>query len=213
MIKVSKEKISERIGVESFEETVLHKALQRVPPISVSGPWIAGGAVRRTLEGRKLDSDWDFFFNTQQQLEKFGDDLRVLGGKLVKKNDKNEAWILPASVPEDTEGEGKFLPEMKIQLIAFQYYESAEKVIDSFDFTICQFAYDGTSIYMGDFSLWDVSRKKLVPHKITYATASVRRLLKYANQGYTVCGGAISELLQQVANTPSIIESSTLYID
>jgi hypothetical protein len=212
-IKVASDKLAGRLNVTEFSETILFKALSRVPKLSEKGPWIAGGAVRRTIEGKKLESDFDFFFANKEQEDQFAYDLVEMGAKLLKKNDKNSLYILSSSIPDDTEGEGVYLPEMKIQLINFTYFETAEAVIDSFDFTLCQFAYDGNMVYMSDFALWDVARKKLVPHKISYATSSLRRLMKYANQGFTVCGGALSQILQQVVDNPSVIQADTLYID
>jgi hypothetical protein len=212
-LTLTQEKIVSRIGVTEFAETVLYRALHRVPQLSEKGPWIAGGAVRRTIEGKKLDSDFDFFFASKEQETEFAKGLAEMGAKLLKENDKNHVYILPSSIPESDDGDKKYLPEMKIQLINFAYLASAEAVIDNFDFTLCQFAYDGATIYMGDFSLWDVARKKLVPHKISYATSSLRRLMKYANQGFTVCGGALSTILQQVVENPSSIQADNLYID
>jgi hypothetical protein len=213
-ISILAEKICNRIRVQSFAETDLAKTLERLPKPSSEGPWIAGGAVRRTIQCKTLDSDFDFFFASADQTEKFAADLVSLGGQLRGKNEKNQTYILPSKVVGgDNETPLTQLPELKIQLITFQYFASAEQVIDSFDFTLCQFAYDGSKLYMGDFSLWDVARKRLVPNRISYATSSLRRLLKYANQGFTVCGGALSEILQQVVQNPQIIEADTLYID
>jgi hypothetical protein len=212
-MKINKQRICNRINAETFEETVLHKALSRLPALSENGPWLAGGAIRKTIQCAALDSDFDFFFKDQEQLDNFAEGLQEKGARLLVSNDKNEKWILPTEIPEDTEGENIYLPEMEIQLIKFQFYESAEAVIDSFDFTLCQFAYDGENLFMSDFALWDVARKKIVPHKITYGTSSLRRLMKYANQGFTACGGCLSEILEQVVRDPSVIQSETLYID
>lgn len=212
-MKINKEKFCDRLNVTEFSETVLYRALSRLPKLGGNGPWLAGGAIRKTIQGVSLDSDFDFFFKDQAQLDLFKEGLENCGARMLKQNDKNEMWILPSCIPEDTEGEGIYLPEMEIQLIKFRWYETAEEVIDSFDFTLCQFAYDGEWIFLSDFALWDVARRKLVPHKITYGTASLRRLIKYANQGFTACGGALSEILRQVAQDPSIIQEETLYID
>lgn len=213
MIIIAKDKLSDRLGVETFDQTVLSRALNRLPILTANGPWLAGGAVRRTLQGKALDSDFDFFFKSEQQAEDFCNSLTDLGAKLLRSNDMNSQYKLPGMVPEDQEGTGLYLPEMDIQVIRFRYYDSAEQVLDSFDFTLSQFAYDGANVYMADLALWDVARMKLVPHKITYATSSLRRLLKYTNQGFTVCAGALSNILEQVAQNPNIIEADIKYID
>ena len=212
MIKVNASDVCNRIGVQTFDETILHKALQRVPAVSSAGPWIAGGAVRKTIQGAPLSSDFDFFFASQEQADAFSTNVRGMGASLLYDNEKNSTYILPTSVVNLDDKSFK-LPEMKIQAICFRYYASAEEVIDSFDFTISQFAYDGESIFMADFALWDLARKRLVPHRISYATSSLRRIIKYANEGFTVCSGGLSEILNQVVADPTVIHSETLYID
>ena len=209
-MKIPASDFAKRLGIDDFSETVLAKALTRCPAISEGGPWIAGGAVRNTIAGNPLDSDWDFFFANEQQAKDFEDEL---SGNLVKQTDKASTFMLPAKIPEGMEGEGVVLPQMDIQAIKFQFYPSADAVIESFDYTISQFSFDGTDIYVSPFALWDLARKRLVPTKITFAAASVRRMLKYAKQGYTLCPGAITDVLQQVVNDPRIIEADTQYID
>lgn len=217
MIVVPKQELCNRLGVATFEETGLHQVLRYLPKVSPDGPWLAGGAVRRTLDRTPLDSDFDFFFKNEEQKNKFAEQLREEDGAFqVFENEFNATYLMPAQiiphdeVPEWNKG---VTPEAKIQLIHFRYYNSAEEVIDSFDFTLSQFAYDGENIYMADFAMWDVARRRLVPHKLTYATASVRRLLKYSAQGFTVCNGAIANILEQVADRPTIIEADVKYID
>jgi hypothetical protein len=215
MISIPKETIAKRLGLESFDQTVLHKALQRTPEITpFFGPWIAGGAVRRTLQDEKLDSDFDFFFRNESQYDYFKAELIAKGFSITASNDKNTSFKAPGYFDEpDGEGKGIWVPEMRVQAINFRYYDTPEEIIDSFDFTLSQFVYDGMNVHMGEFSLWDVARKKLVPHKITYGVSSLRRILKYTRQGYTICAGGLGEVLEQVVANPEIIQKETLYID
>jgi hypothetical protein len=208
-MKIQKADLCGRLGVESFTETALAKALSRLPSVGEFGPWIAGGAVRRTMTGEKLDSDFDFFFHDDLQAKAFTVAMSGLGAAKVTQTDKATTFMLPSKTPS----EGVYLAEMKVQAITFAYFPNAEAVIDSFDFTLSQFAYDGESVYVGAFSLWDVARKRLVMHRVSYAVSTVRRLMKYAAQGYTVCPGALAELLKQVVADPSVINAETQYID
>lgn len=207
MIKLLGSDIQKRIG-KTLEETVLCKALARLPDLQRIGPWICGGAVRKTIVNESLDSDFDFFFKNEKQFNHWKSKLGRRGLTLLKQNDKNEVWILPSKIDEETD-----LPEMKVQLIKFRWYDSIQDVLESFDFTISQFGYDGADIYCGDWSLFDLARKKLVPLQLTYAMSSFRRLTKYAAQGFTFCSGGLSDMLQQVSNDPSIIHSESMYID
>jgi len=178
-VKISAADLSPRLGVESFADTTLAKALKRLPDVAVSGPWIAGGAVRRTVQGEKLDSDFDFFFAGEEQANRFASEMLSLGAAQTAATDKATTFLLPAEMPN----EGVYLPEMKVQAIRFQYYRDAEAVIDSFDFTLSQFAYDGESVYLGTFALWDVARKRIVIppdqlRRLLYSSASEVRTLQ-----------------------------------
>lgn len=71
--------------------------------------------------------------------------------------------------------------------------------MESFDFTICQFALLKDKVYTGDMSLLDLGGKKLVPHKITFPVASMRRAIKYAKKGFYMCAGSAKEFLEKCA--------------
>lgn len=193
----------------------LFKALDRLPAVSSAGPWLAGGAIRRTLLRQPLDSDFDFFFAAQEQFDAFALALTAAGGWTVSKNEHNTTFRLPSKAPASI-GPDEFsgyLPEITVQAITTRWYDNLDDVLNSFDFTICQFGYDGTRLVAGDYALWDLGRKRLVPHRLTYGTASLRRLLKYTKQGFTICGGGLSDFLEKVAADPSVIQRETLYID
>lgn len=197
------------------EDHELFRALDRLPTLTPTGPWLAGGALRRTLSRTPLDSDFDFFFASAEQFASFCEGLKARGGWKISENEHNVTFRLPSKAPEPT-GQDEFSayePELTIQAINTTYYPTLEAVLDSFDFTLCQFGYDGADLVCGDYALWDLGRKRLVTHRITYGTASLRRLLKYTRQGFTACGGSLSEFLEKVASEPSVINRETLYID
>ena len=100
-----------------------------------------------------------------------------------------------------------------IQLVKIDYYQTVDDLLDTFDFTITQFAYDGNYLYCGDYSLWDLSRRKLALHKMTYGVATMRRMLKYTNQGFEACAGVMQSILQSVVDDPNVINSDIQYID
>lgn len=174
--------------------------------------------MRRTFQSAPLESDYDFFFANKKQFESFRKQLEGRGASKIKQNDNNILFKMPSRkrTEDDISAHpklGTWAPELDIQLINFQYYNTLEEVLESFDFTITQFGYDGEHFIMSDFALWDLARRKLVPCQLTYATSSLRRLLKYSSQGFSVCNGGLSEILEQVVNKPEIIEADVLYID
>lgn len=197
------------------ENSELEKALSRLPALSKEGPWLAGGALRRTLSKQPIESDFDFFFRSKEQADEFIAKVKASGGWQVSTNKNNTTLKLPSEGPKsvDIDTFEPAQPEIKIQAVTMTFYPDLAAVLDSFDFTICQFGYDGTDLYFGDYALWDLGRKRLVPHKITYATSSLRRLLKYTKSGFTICGGGLAHMLDAVVQNPAIIQADTLYID
>lgn len=205
----------DRYGRSEYDATEFAKALKRLPAVSPSGPWVAGGSVRRLISRLEQDSDYDFFFRDQAQLDTFAEDMKKRGAIVDNDNDFNITFTLPKQkaqpVDEDKfEGGG---PELKVQAIRIAFFESLDAVIDSFDFSICQCGYDGNDMVFGQWALWDIANKRLVPGRLTYAASSMRRMIKYARQGFTICGGGLSNMLEQIVENPAIINSEVVYID
>lgn len=166
--------------------------------------WCAGGAIRRTLINQPLTSDFDFFFRSAEHM---ADWESWLPGslRLVRETEHHKHWRGTI--------EGSELP-IDIQAIKFKFYDSAEDVIDSFDFTITMFCLDGDTLVTTPLALWDLGRKRLAVHRITYPVATMRRLLKYGRQGFTACGGCLSSILRETAASPEAMgQLDTEYVD
>lgn len=215
MNRYSIEEILGRVSDKSFDDTELAQAIYRLPDVKPEGPWLAGGALRRTIAGQKLESDFDYFFASQEQFDAFCQQVKDSGGWQKSANEHNVTFGLPSVRPESVGDDEftKYQPEIEVQAIKIRWYSSIDEVLDSFDFTICQFGYDGEHLVCGEYSLWDLGRKRLVPHRLTYAVASFRRLLKYTRQGYSICGGGLANMLEQVVSDPSVVNADTKYID
>lgn len=189
-------------------QVVRHLPFKLLP----EGPWLAGGALRRSILEQPLDSDYDFFFANEVQLKTVLESIKENEKVTVEKefsNDMNVSMTLFLHGDTETKFTGR---RIKVQLIKV-YHQSPGEVLDSFDYTLCQFAFDGQNLICGDYALNDTLRKKLVVNKITFPVASMRRMLKYANQGFTVCGGAMREFLNQVVGEPQMLENTFQYID
>lgn len=186
-----------------FADTTLCKVLASLPPLSPTGPWLAGGALRRTLMQQEPDSDFDFFFRDAGQLEAFKSKLVEMGFEQVRETEHHVHY-------RGRVGDAGKLVD--VQCIRFAFYADAKAVIDSFDFTICQFAFDGESLTCGDFALWDLGRKRLAVNKITFPVSSMRRVLKYGTQGFRACNGCLQALLRATAANPAI-DMETTYVD
>ena len=184
------------------ERVELFEALNALPPLSAGGPWIAGGAVRRSLMGETLASDIDVFFASRKQLHSFKEEILKRGGRLVSENELNTTFELELL--------GRKVP---VQCVHVALFPTATAVIDSFDFTITQFATDGRSLWCGEYSLWDLARKRLALHRLTFGVSTLRRTIKYANQGFTACAGVLADILERTVADPSTIHRDIKYID
>lgn len=187
----------ERSGCETEEVDRINTAIG-------GGAWMAGGALRRTLAGHALDSDFDFFFSSADALEAWEKKLPSTL-KLVRETEHHKHYRGTI--------EGSDLP-VDIQAIRFRFYANAEEVIDSFDYTITMFCLDGSDLVTTPHALWDLGRRKLAVHKITYPVATMRRLLKYTKQGFTACSGCLQSILKETASSPEAMgQLDITYID
>ena len=187
---------------DDVENNVLFKILEKLPNTSEQGPWIAGGAIRRTIINKPLESDFDFFFKDEEQMRQFCIEMGNIGFIETASNEHNKTFA--GTVDKKN---------ILVQAIIIRYYNTIEDVLDSFDFTITQFGYDGINLYCGDYSLFDLKRNKLSLHKLTYGVSTVRRMIKYTKQGFTACQGTFVDILTNIVNNPSLIEADIKYID
>jgi hypothetical protein len=104
--------------------------------------------------------------------------------------------------------------QLEIQIIGLgDGYASAAELLDSFDFTICQFAIDGDKVVFPPLALHDLNRKRLVINEVTYGLATMRRFIKYTKQGYFACGGVMTDYLTRIVEHPESIQGLMPYID
>lgn len=157
--------------------------------------FVAGGAIRRTISGESLkEGDIDLFFRTDKDRQKYEIELSE------RKDFKLIADKEHVSTYEHVHNKDKY----EVQLIKIGYYTDASSLLDSFDYTVAQFAMDPNipEFYAGDFSLYDLGRKRLAVNKITYPVASLRRLIKYTSQGYYACNGCLQEYVNELREIP-----------
>lgn len=145
---------------------------------------IAGGAIRDSLFGDEY-SDIDIFGLTKEDLDLFVK-LNLSKGhgyKLVYFNENLRTYR-----------KGK----IKVQII-YREYEKLTDIIDSFDFTVCQFMYDGEKVICNPSGLLDVYHKRIVINHLDplFVFDSLRRVQKYIQKGYTICNGGIKDILDK----------------
>lgn len=161
----------------------MEKILEILPPLSMKhGPWLAGGAVRRLLQGRSIaDGDMDFFFTSKAEWQKFFNALQ--GFEVVHKSDAAITYMVDG---------------IKVQFIKRLFYDNLDKLFGDFDFTACQVATDGKSIAYGPDSVGDIAANVLrfaTVGRITKKTV-MGRFLKYLNHGFMPSEEVFSKMVE-----------------
>lgn len=138
---------------------------------SSEGPWIAGGAVRIWMAGGSIeDHDIDVWFNNDRQ-------LRVLWSKLLADSNMTKVYESDSAVTFKEYGTKK-----TIQLVKKQFYSSIHDVLAGFDFTCCQFGYDGEKFIADSQARYDAHHKVL--RAVNLTPSIIPRLVKYVTYGY-----------------------------
>lgn len=194
----------------------IYKAVQELRYVFMSPTprrvWLAGGALRSLFDSDTVSNyspevtDIDLFFGSQgfkSQVEEYF------------KEHFETAWKKVFECPE-----GKLTTYKntktgwKVQLITVNYYPNAEALLESFDFTVTQFATDGEYFWMGESSYDDVTNKRLRWNVITYPSSSLHRMTKYVKKGYHMREEDYQEFVETLwSRSPSVTDQKLVYVD
>lgn len=200
MQRFNRTKFDERYGLTCKRFDAAAGLLNLTP----EGPFLVGGSVRRHLIQHAQDSDFDVAFASEAQLEVTKAALIAADFKVERSADAHVTLV--GKIGDDKQA-------FTIQLLKMAYVPTLAEHLDTFDFTICQFGYDGTDYVCGEYSLWDLGRKRLALHKLTFGASSVRRLVKYSKQGFTFCQGTIVSILEATIAKPETVHAEVTYVD
>lgn len=164
----------------NFNSTELARIInEALPTLTPEGPWLAGGSLRRYLSmfadntlPMSDDYDYDIFFSSEEQLEHHIN-TKPYKYKLFKVSSLSYSY----AVEFDKQ-------RLIVQYIKYSVFPSVEALLNNFDITVCQFAYDGTDLICGDFSLYDLACKRLMPHNLKDKATLPGRLIKYKDLGF-----------------------------
>jgi hypothetical protein len=151
------------------------------PKFEYCGCWIAGGCIRSSILNEQW-SDIDVFGPTDM-LDEF-----------VKTNLLNAKQVHKSKLMSTYKLEGN-----KIQVI-YREYDSMPECLNSFDYTITQFAFDGSHLWCNPDALIHLFERRLVVHRIhpEFAIDSLRRMQKYIKKGFSICDGGITDLVNGI---------------
>lgn len=198
----------------SHSNPVFDLIYTNLPPLH--NAWIAGGSIRRSLFPKThesvLNSDIDIFFKSRDDFDAYWENM-TNSAKIVIESTKANCYNTQHCISltaRDFDGSFRIL-KLKIQLVTFSYYDDIEALLNSFDFTICQFGFDGTTVYAGDNSFQDLANTELNVHKVRYPIESMRRAIKYAKQGFLVTDDTLKSLATFIAKNPEAIKEYSGY--
>lgn len=163
--------------------------------------WLAGGALRSALTSA-LISDYDVFFSNTYESARVEVELEHLGAETVFKCPEGKLTTMT-------------FDGMKIQLITEFFYENMEHLIDTFDITACRFATDGKVMVTKYSSIRDTYKKRINLHRVDFPVATMKRIAKYANKGYTITSKCAKLFVDIVYNrgVADIELDTRVYID
>jgi len=161
----------------------LEQTLEHIPQLYRDGPWLVGGSLRRLMAGEQLTTDYDIMFKDPAQFDMFCGQMRELGSETVDET--------PHQITFRHEGKD-------IQAIRAEFSPTLVQTLNKFDFTICQFGFDGTNLVWGDTAMDDLRAERLVFTQTNDHISTLRRAFKYANQGFFFDHEQITKLLKSV---------------
>ena len=147
--------------------------LQLTEAPKLPGSFLAGGALTSVFSGKPI-RDYDLYFKSKDAF------------KAAAHACYESMWCACATGRAVT-----FLrrSEPSVQLMLFDWFDSAGAIFDSFDFTCCMAAYD---VDNKEFTLHDDFMPALAERRLAFnpgtrfPIASQLRVLKYAEKGYSI---------------------------
>lgn len=174
--------ISEVPGASELQ--AISKYLPTLNPYT--GPWIAGGAVRRAMLGESLTvGDIDVFFDCRLKHKIAIADM-ARQATLVFESQYAKSYEL--------EIEDKIY---KVQLIIRREYQDVKYLFQDFDFTVCQFAFGGDQVITTERAWTDLNNKTLAIGGRMTGSNVVNRAMKYMTYGYEAERGLIEKLIRK----------------
>lgn len=162
-----------------------------VTAMSVGLTWVAGGFVRRWIAGEDMRaSDIDLFFRSPEDKRETVKLLTGSGFEVVFQCPQDKLTSLKKEA-------GDAAPIL-VQCISQSYYAGPWDCISTFDFTVSQFALTSTHLYMDDRSLRDLNSKALHLNSLPFPAATMRRMIKYAKDGYRLTEECALDFLSAV---------------
>lgn len=136
------------------------------------GCYLAGGAITSIFTHRDIN-DYDLYFRSPKDAYEFITSLDY-SRWVVSESDKS----FTMSVRDKT-----------VQVIFFKYFDKAEDIFKTFDFTVCMGAFDFGKeefVFHEDFFKDNTSRRLVFNSSTAFPINTALRVAKYKEKGYTI---------------------------
>jgi hypothetical protein len=141
--------------------------------LGFKGAFLAGGALNSVFTKRPI-ADFDLYFRSEKAFQ-----------RACVQAFEDGYWCCHASPRSVTLSDSGTI----YQFMHFDYFDTAEKIFDAFDFTICMAAWDIDTkdfVFHKDFLVDCASRTIRFHRKTRFPIISALRVLKYQERGYTI---------------------------
>jgi len=150
---------------------------------------VAGGIISRIFSGRSLEGvDIDVYFRSPKLL---ANALYSISGKSDIVFDYTDKSIMIKS------------GDVVVQFIIIDYFDSADKIFEKFDYTCVMGAYDCREeefYFHDDFLLHNAQRKLVYNHRTSFPIISALRVDKYRKEGYSISKMEYLKVLMSIMN-------------
>lgn len=148
-------------------------AVTLIAPNMENGPWIAGGAPLRWELGESVDlhHDIDVWFRDPEQFSAAVLRVREHADIVIETPNAHTYRFYHANDGTRT-----------IQLVKANFFESAQEVIEHFDFSVCQIVTDGKTIRYGEHTRADICARRL--RVVKSRDDCAKRIVKYLAYGF-----------------------------
>lgn len=189
----------------SMEEN-LHRLDERILGLvtDTEGLVLAGGSLRKLVDNSDNLVDYDLFLvggDKDIVKQKVIEHLKAIGDKIFEcPQGKLYSYVL-----KDT--------KIKVQLIDKRPYIDVWDLLSSFDITACCAVWDGDNIFRNNRFVFDVLNKRLNINAVEYPVATMKRIEKYIQKGYSLSNDAAKFFVSEVSDKIWSEDDLELYID
>lgn len=158
--------------------------------------WIAGGAIR-SVGTASLVNDYDIYFKNKESCVSAIQYMKEEKSHVAFISDKSITYVI-SNPTEFRNALGEWEPNTKIQLIFYDYYNTAEDIFKHFDFSCCCGAYSVLSeefSYGESFWLHNSQRFLQVNTGTKFPLITGLRVDRYKQKGYTISRSEMMKVL------------------